>query len=154
MSSNISSRVPINEKVVIRMIEKEAHTLVSEYPGTFQGFSILNLVPPENSEHLDDFVPCIHDMMISLSEAAVIIDTVSDHKIHDSNVFINGTECKQMKIHSLHLPLPQKRSTYFLLLDAPVTVRLNSVYSASVNYAKNPSWAFFAKFDQFLLVVM
>ena len=116
MSSNISSRVPINEKVVIRMIEKEAHTLVSEYPGTFQGFSILNLVPPENSEHLDDFVPCIHDMMISLSEAAVIIDTVSDHKIHESNVSINGTECKQMKIHSLHLPLPQKMSTYFFII--------------------------------------
>lgn len=94
MSSNISSRVPINEKVVIRMIEKEAHTLVSEYPSTFQGFSILNLLPPETSEHLDDFVPCIHDMMISLSEAAAVIDAVSDHKIHESNLSINGTECK------------------------------------------------------------
>ena len=42
----------------------------------------------------------------------------------------------------------------FFKIDMPVTVRLNSIYSASVNYAKNPSWAFFAKFDQFLLVVM
>lgn len=36
----------------------------------------------------------------------------------------------------------------------PVTVRLNSIYSASLKYTKNPSWAFFAKFDQFLLIVL
>lgn len=99
MSSNISSRVSIGEKVVIRMIEKEAITLVSEYPSTFQGFSILNLHPPENSEHLDNFVPCIHDMAISLPEAAEIIDNVEDHKIHESKVSINGTDCKTIKKH-------------------------------------------------------
>lgn len=94
MSSNISNSVPIGERVVIRMIEKEALTLVSEYPSTFQGFSILNLFPPENSEHLDNFVPCVHDMTISLTEAAALIDNVSDHKLHDSKVTINGVECK------------------------------------------------------------
>ena len=117
MSSNISGKTPINERVVIRMIEKEAATLMSESASPFQGFSIINLFPPNSSEHLEDFVPCIHDMAMSIQEAAVLIDCVTSHKLCESKITLNGTECKTKT---------NKYNTFASLICISVTIRCSN----------------------------